>query len=852
MKRHNFNRNWTVKKTSTNLTESTLGNSAPIKEFPVTLPHDAMVSESRSAANPAGVACGFYAGGDYEYKKIFHVEKADAGQTFILEFEGIYNRGYVYINGALAGSTHYGYTGTFLDITPYLYFDADNVILVKAINSDVPNSRWYTGSGIYRPVYLYKGGPVRVEADGLRVSTPEISTRLAAVKVETAIRYDGKNQKTVTVKTEILDASGNLAAEETSKASLFDMAKTVQTQRIYVKEPTLWSVEHPHLYRCRVAICDGEDILDTAETTFGIRKLELNPMDGLKLNGESVLLRGGCIHHDNGPVGAATFDRAEERRIELLKEAGFNSVRISHNSSSKALLDACDRLGMLVMEESYDTWTQAKSQFDSSLVFENNWEKDIEDIVHKDFNHPSVFMYSIGNEITDLGTSNGAKWSRRLADKFRELDPTRYVTNAINSLVTLLDDIPTVMVDLGLISPKQLQVMAGGTQDDSHVTADTGNDMSAAANAESPAADDGTAGGGINDVMTSLLGQMNYLSTHPNVEKALNEAYGTLDLIGMNYMRDAYGQMKDYPNRIFYGSETLPPDIDLNWKKVKEYPACIGDYTWTAWDYIGEAGVGIVTYDGNLVFSKGYPAYLAYCGDLDITGYRRPMSYLREIVFGLRKTPYVAVQLPEHYGQTPMCTPWSLPTSISTWTWNGFEGKPCKVEVYSDAPEVELFINGKSVGKLPAGEEHRFRAVFDTVYEPGEVKAIARYADGATESFCLKTTEKECVLAMKVDNHEIGQDDLAYVAIELTDKNGILQTSTDKKISLEIEGPGCIQGFGSADPWSEENFFDTKRTTYYGRALAVIRAGSENGTIRLSAKAEGLETASVEIKVTNA
>lgn len=820
MIKQNFNRDWIVKKTSVNMTDSLLGNAAVPQEIAVTLPHDAMIAEKRDAHNPAGGACGFYGGGDYEYTKKLYVSEEDADQTFLLEFEGIYNRGYVYVNGALAGSIHYGYTELIVDITPYLYVGAENVISVKAINSDVPNSRWYTGSGIYRPVFLYKGGAVRIDVDGLRISTPEVSAEIAAVKVETKIRYDEKIRKTVVLKTEIIDPEGNVAATEASRATLFGQADTVQTQRIYVKAPQLWSVGQPNLYHCRVTVCDGDTVLDAAESTFGIRKLELNPVDGLKINGERVLLRGGCLHHDNGPVGAATFDRAEERRIELLKEAGFNSVRISHNSSSKAMLDACDRLGMLVMEESYDTWTLAKSQFDSSLVFADNWEKDIESIVQKDFNHPSVFMYSIGNEIMDLGTPDGAKWSRKLADKVRELDPTRYVTNAINGMVTIMDHLPTVLVDLGMMTAEQLQAMA-----------------------------EGDGGGGINDAMTALLGQMNFLAIHPDVEKQLNEAYGTLDLLGLNYMRGTYDQMKAFPNRVFYGSETLPPDIDLNWKKVKEIPACIGDYTWTAWDYIGEAGVGIVTYDDSLAFAKPYPAYLAYCGDLDITGFRRPLSYWREVVFGLRKEPYIAVQLPEHYGQQAMCTPWSNPTCVSSWTWSGYEGKHCLTEVYSDAPEVELFVNGKSVGKQPAGEENRFRAVFDTVYEPGEVKAAAYYADGTVKEYSIKTAEKDIALKVTPDKTKIGQDDLAYVTIELTDGNGTLQTSADRKVRLNVEGAGCLQGFGSADPLSEENFYDAERTTYYGRALAVVRAGAEAGDIRLMAEVDGAESVTVEIQV---
>lgn len=818
MIKENFNRDWIVKKTAASMTESVLGNADVPKEIKVTLPHDAMIFEKRSISSPAGGACGFYSGGDYEYTKKLYVCENEADQTFILEFEGIYNRGYIYVNGALAGSVNYGYTGLFVDITPYLYFGKENVITVKAINSDVPNSRWYTGSGIYRPVFLYKGGIVRIDANGLRISAPEVSAEIAAVKVETKIQYDAKVRKRVFVKTEIIAPDGSVSAKETSQVSLFEQTDTVQMQRIYVKTPQLWSVEYPNLYHCKVTVCDEDKVLDTAESTFGIRKLELNPSDGLKVNGEKVLLRGGCIHHDNGPVGAATFDRAEERRIELLKAAGFNSVRISHNSSSKALLDACDRLGMLVMEESYDTWVLAKSQFDSSLVFTENWERDLEDIVRKDFNHPSVFMYSIGNEIMDLGTMDGAKWGRKLADKVRELDSTRYVTNAINSMVTLMDNLPAVVSDLGLVSAEQF-AQAGEKE------------------------------GGINEIMTALFGQMNYLSTHPDVEKKLSEAYSTLDLIGLNYMRDSYEQMENYPNRVFYGSETLPPDIDLNWKRVKNMPACIGDYTWTAWDYIGETGVGIVTYDDKLSFTKQYPAYLAYCGDLDITGYRRPISYWREIVFGLRREPYIAVQLPEHYGQKAMCTPWSRPTCVSSWTWRGYEGKNCLTEVYSDAPEVELFVNGKSAGKLPAGEENRFCAVFDTIYEPGEVKAVAYYADGTKKEYGIKTAEEEVVLTVVPDKCEMKEDDLSYVTIELTDRNKVVQTSEARKVRLTVEGAGSLQGFGSGNPVSEENFFDTERTTYYGRAIAVIRAGTETGSIKLIAEAEGIETVTVEMQV---
>nr|WP_302134865.1 glycoside hydrolase family 2 TIM barrel-domain containing protein [uncultured Schaedlerella sp.] len=809
MQRQNFNRDWTVRKVPEGMAYSAPGSEGQ----KVTLPHDAMIWEKRSTANTSGSAGGYYAGGNYEYVKNFYVDEAEKAETFILEFEGIHNSGYVYVNGALAGSVQGGYTRLLVDITPYLCFGADNQVLVKAINTAMPNSRWYTGSGIYRPVHLHKGGKIRIDVDGLRISTPEISEGIAAVRVDTSVIYDGKVRKTVALKTEILAPNGEIVAGESSRMTLHSQSKTVQTQRIYVKEPALWSVDDPQLYCCKVTIYDGETVLDTAESTFGIRRLELDPVNGLRINGEKILLRGGCIHHDNGPVGAATFERAEERRIELLKEAGFNSIRAAHNSSSKALLDACDRLGMLVMEESFDMWTQTKRPFDYSLVFADNWEKDLEDIVRKDFNHPCVFMYSVGNEIKEIHTPNGAQWSRKMTDKIRSLDSTRYVTNAINGMIGIMDDLPAVMKDMGMTLPER------------------------------------TPGGGINDTMTALMGAMNYLSSHPKVEDGLKEAYGTLDLIGLNYMRDVYDQMKEYPNRVFYGAETLPPDIAPNWKKVKELPSCIGDYTWTAWDYLGEAGIGIVTYDGRLRFAKSYPAYLAYCGDLDITGYRRPMSYLREIVFGLRKAPYIAVQLPEHYGKEPMCTPWSLPITVSSWTWKGQEEKKCLVEVYSDAPEVELFVNGNSVGRKPAGEEHNYRVLFDTVYVPGEIRAEAYYEDGTIESHCLRTAKDEVSLCMKPDRVKIGKDDLAYVMVELRDADGTLQTAADRKVCLKVEGAGHVQGFGSADPVSEENFFDESRKTYYGRALAVIRSGEDSGTIRLTVWADGLEAAFLEIEV---
>lgn len=824
MKKISFNNEWIVKKCVTDITEQMTGGGAAFAETVVNLPHDAMVYEKRKADSPGGTAYGFYEGGDYEYTKVFYVEPEDCEKTFVLEFEGIFNRGRVYVNGAFAGSVHYGYTSLKLDITRHLVFGADNTVLVKVTNSDIASSRWYTGSGLYRPVWMHVGGPVRIAVDGLKIQIPDVSEKVSTVATSIAVEYDGKIQKPVVLKTVIKDAENRIVAEEKTKYTLMGDSRPVIRQRIYLKDANLWSVENPYLYTCEVEVCDGDMVLDQTASSFGIRSVVINPVEGMKINGESVLLRGGCIHHDNGPVGAATFARAEERRVEILKEAGFNAVRIAHNSSSKAMLDACDRLGMLVMEECYDVWTQSKSQYDYALDFADFWERDIEDMVTKDYNHPSVIMYSIGNEIQDLHIPDGAAWNRKIAEKVRELDNTRLVTNAINGLMSIMDNLPMVMVDLGLLSMEQLQAMMNP-------------------DADAPSGD-------INDMMTAMLGMMNVLTTHKDVKEKLAEVYGALDLCGFNYMRGVYDIYKDeFPNMVYFGSETLPPDIDLNWAKVKEIPACIGDFTWTAWDYIGETGVGIVEYDKPKAFKKPYPAYLAYCGDIDIIGHRRPISYYREIVFGVRKDPYLSVQLPEHYGRKPACTPWVETESVSSWTWKGFEGKPCKVEVYSDAEEVELIVNGVSAGRLPAGEENRFKAIFDTVYEPGKVEAIAHYANGETRSFELQTAGEQIQLEVNADRTELTAGDISYLAISLKDNKGVLNTAADRKITVSVDGAGILQGLGSADPYSEKNFFDTERTTFYGKALAVVRAKNEAGQIKVTVSAEGCEPVSCEISV---
>ena len=826
MIRKSFNEQWVFAKDNSSMMSDATGTTIKQTSM-VSLPHDAMILELRNESNPSGNAGAFFPGGNYTYTKQFLAPSIEQAKTVILEFEGVYNIARVYVNGDFVCSNRYGYTGFYADITPFLNFGAENTVLVKVSNGNIPNSRWYTGSGIYRPVSILIGGAVRIVPDGLRITTSDVAKDISLVETDIKLECDSKETKKIYIQTVIKDAQGVIVASERTPVTLYAGRVPSIHQKIYIREPKLWSVEEANLYTCDVQLAMDETVIDEANASFGIRHIQIDPMYGLRINGEKVLLRGACIHQDNGIVGACSFAWSEERRVKILKKAGFNSIRVAHNSASKYLLEACDRIGMLVMEESFDMWNNSKNPYDHALNFADTWEKDVEAIVAKDYNHPSVLMYTIGNEIQELGSANGACWNRSIADKFRQLDSTRPVTNAVNGLMTIMDNIMPVMLDLGLITQEQLLSMKNRSAENKH-------------------------GGDINDAMTALMGQMNFITSHYIVGEKLEETYGGLDVCGLNYMRDSYAPMLEkYPNRVIYGSETLPPDIDLNWKLVKELPGCIGDFTWTGWDYIGESGVGIVKYNGVLGFNSPFPAYLAYCGDMDILGNRRPMSYYREIVFGLRRKPYMAVQYPEHYNDKKFMTPWVTDDSLESWTWPDYENKPVKVEVYSSDEEVELFLNGESQGKLPTGEANRFKAVFDITYRPGTLEAVSYRSGNASERFALQTAESELKLEVNVDRDilKAGGLDVSYLMFTLTDGCGRRKTSDDKKINLLIEGVGTLQGFGSANPVSEENFFDFERTTFNGRGMAVIRSGSESGEIIVTASCEGCETKRVRIKV---
>ena len=786
------------------------GAAAPYQ--PVTLPHDAMIGQQRAApdggATRDGGAAAYFPGGAFEYRKTFAVPEEHRGKRILVEFEGVYRDAMVYVNGDYAGQRPYGYSLFRIDAGRFLRFGQDNEIRVEARAHQ--DSRWYTGAGIYRDTWLLAGGLVRIAPDGVRVTTPDTDDERAVVEIATTVENDSVAITTAGLRTEIRDAAGQVVAAGESPVSVLPGEPAVARQRLYVGGPALWSPDSPALYTASVTLTGDNGETETESVTFGIRSLRLDPERGLRVNGETVKLRGACIHHDNGVLGAAAFPRAEERRVQILKDAGFNAIRMSHHPMSKAMLDACDRLGVLVMDEAFDMWTGAKSDFDYSLDFPQWWERDIEAMVAKDVNHPSVIVYSIGNEIPETGSPAGAAWGRKLAEKVRSLDSTRYVTNAVNGMLAVLGDLAALRAQA-------------------------------------------SEGAGINTLMADAGDAMNAISASDLVTRRTAESFSVLDIAGINYGKARYALDKDlFPNRIIVGSETFPTRIDGNWRLVKQYGNVIGDFTWTGWDYLGEAGIGRPQYaapDGTRPsFAGPYPYLLAGCGDIDITGHRRPASYYRQIVFGLRTQPYLAVQRPEHHGKTFTGTPWAWSDSVSSWTWPGSEGAPVTVEVYSDSDEVELLINGRSLGRKPAGDSHRFRAEFETLYEPGELIAVAYTGGAETGRYALRSADGPLLLRAEADRPLIaaGGGDLAYVTLTLTDPAGTCCTGSDRTVRAEVTGHGVLLGFGSANPSTEERFDATERRTYDGRALAVLRPTGP-GEIRLVASSSGCEAAEIVI-----
>ena len=818
MKKQKFNQDWIFTIGSGSSLDALAGGNNTAKQ--VTLPHDASIGRERNPEEPNGSGNGFFREESYVYTKTFSMNADDKDKNVYLEFEGVYQNAFVYVNNSFAGKCPYGYSNFYVDITKYLNYNEPNALKV-VVKNGVPSGRWYTGGGIYRDVNLMIADRLHLVPDSVQLAAIEVEDDQAIIRAKSTIAYTGIGIREITLCTELMDAEGNVVAADEMSVTVEEHSEQEYQQKMYVPNPNRWDAENPYLYTYRTYIKENDSVIDEETGTFGIRKLQLDTKHGLRVNGKVVKLRGGCIHHDNGIIGTAEFTHSAEARVKKLKETGFNAIRSAHYPMSRKLLEACDKYGMYVMDEYSDVWVSTKVEFDYSTQMTEWWEHDIENLVKKDYNHPCVIMYSIGNEIPEAGNKFDVQWGKKLADKLRSLDDTRYTTNSLNLLLAIMNDLPKLMAQNAAAQ--------------------------AAANTETDQPQE------INSMMNNLGAMMAQFMASDFAAEKVKEACAQVDITGYNYAAARYEiDGKLFPNRILVGSETNPPDLDKNWELVEKLPYVIGDFDWTAWDYIGETGIGKINYTDqqSMGFYALYPCKIAYCGDINILGNRRPISYWRELIWGLRKAPYIAVQLPQHYGEPQSTTQWSMSDAVRSWNWNGYEGKPVKVEVYAVADEVELLINGQSVERKKVGETKKYITIFDTTYHAGKVEVIA-YSDGKE---CgrdeILTASDEVVIAAKADRTQIPADgsDIAYIDICMQDASGILNPNADKAVSISLDGPGEIMGYGSADPESEENYYDTVAKAYEGKLRAAVRGTGETGKIVVTLSADGLESVKVDVE----
>ena len=709
------------------------------KTINVNLPHDWDIYEAPDPATGATKeGGGWYPAGKGEYKKQFKVESGEwKNKRVMLHFEGVYQKAEVFVNGQKAGQHAYGYTPFTVDITQYLYKDKrDNEVVVKVDNSEQPNCRWYSGSGIYRHVWLVTKKQRYIDEWSVKVTTPDIHT--------------------VNIKAEVVMEDGTRKPIE---------------KTIHVEQPHLWSPDDPYLYHTTIE-AEG----DVVPVTYGIRTIEYTAEKGFLLNGKPLKINGACLHHDDGVLGAMAFDAAEIRKVRLMKESGFNLIRTAHNPTTRAFLDACDSLGMLVIGEAFDGWRTAKNPYDYSTLIDSCYQEDIHAMVKRDRNHPSIICWSIGNEVIERKDIRVVTTARKLKQAILEEDNTRPVTEALCAW----DD------DWEIYDPH----------------------------------------------------------------------FEVLDIGGYNYMihKHKSDHQRD-PKRVMWQTESYPRDAFKNWKLVQEYPYIIGDIVWTGLDSLGESGIGRNYYEGERPGEHwregGQPDWHgAYCGDVDITGYRKPISIYREMLW---KEAYdgefpsvlsIAVKEPDGYHGKIHQTAWSVWPTWSSWNWPGWEGKPIDVEVYTKAKEVKLYLNDQLIGTKAVSEDTEYKAVFTVPYEPGVLRAAA-----SGRGTLLWTKGEPARLRLTPDRRVITADgqDLSFITVEVVDKYGWPCPDAAIPCEASVKGEGSLLAFASADLKDREPYTSSKVTTWKGRALLVVRSTEKKGKAQIRIKST-LPTATITIK----
>lgn len=729
--------------------------------------------------SPGATATAYTLGGTAWYRKTFTLRPHDKLNNTIIHFDGVYMNSEVWVNGNKVGFYPSGYTAFHFDITKYLKpAGKPNVIAVK-VSNEGKNSRWYSGSGIYRHVWLIQKQNVHVAHNGICVTTESISTNEARIRIASTLNNLSKNGLDTKLLITVYDPGQKVVKKMETQAKPISAGSSEWVQDITIFQPALWSVDTPNLYKAEIQVEADGVITDKVDATFGIRTLRYSASEGFLLNGKSILMKGGCLHHDNGFLGSATIDRAEERRVELMKAYGYNAIRTSHNLPSKQFLDACDRNGMLVIDEIFDMWERSKNPQDHHLHFKEWWEKDLESMILRDRNHPSVIMWSIGNEINERAEPLGFAIRKKLVAKVKALDSTRPVTEGICSFWD-----------------------------------------------------------------------------HPGQEWSTTaDAFADLDIGGYNYFWKQYeADHALYPDRIMMGTESYAREAYDNWKQVEKNPWVIGDFVWTAMDYLGETGLGHSRLDNDpdKIFLRSWPWFNGYCGDIDLCGFKKPQLLYRDVVWNNSKLE-MAVHTPIPEGRKEIVSYWGWPDEVQSWNWEGFEGQLMNVRIFSSYPTVRIELNGKIIDEQPAGDDSKYIANFKVPYEPGVLRAVALENGIEVASKELRTTGKPARIKLTADRSNIKPDrnDLSYVKVEIADAQGYLIPNANIPVTFTVSGDGEIAGSGNSCPSDQESFNNPVCKTYYGRALVILRPliNKRVGSINLKVKADGLTEGEINVNI---
>lgn len=706
---------------------------------------------------------GWMVGGEGWYAKDFTLSQSQADKLITLYFEGVYNHAIIYVNGTRVYFNHYGYSSFRVDITPYLRPVGEVNNLLVQVRNEGSNTRWYAGSGIYRHVWMLTTPKLHLDDWGTIVKADKVEGGVAKVSVTTTLVNDDTKPKTGEVTINLTDKDGQTVGTTTIHTNIAAQEETQIKAEVDVDTPHLWDTEDPYLYRAQIVMNEGDDRLSIP---FGIRTLEFTATEGFKLNGKNTYLKGGCVHHDNGLLGAAQWDKAEERKMRLLKEQGYNALRGSHNMQSENFLDLCDSLGMMFIDENFDQWYLLKNADDYHNYFPDYHDRDLQIMLKRDINHPSIIMWSIGNEIPGRIEPQGIEVAKEMNTIIKSYDDNRAVTAAI-------------------------------------------------------------CGWDAGDAWNSQNG---------NWAVQDDKAFLSLDVAGYNYLYNNYEHDHGtHPNRVICGLESFPKQSSQNWDLVEQKPYVIGDFVWTAMDYLGEAGIGSANWATSIPMFQSWPWFNGWCGDIDLIGQKKPQSYYHDVVW--RRSPItMAVEQPHTSESISL---WGWQQEHQRWTWPGYTSSDkMTVNVYSRAPKVRLYLNNKLVGEGTPG--NTYWCGFQVNYASGTLRAVNVENGKETDSFELVTTGTAAKVRLTADRKSYTSDgkDLVYVTAELVDAQGrVITSNSTQQITFSVDGEGTLLASGTASPNDMASFRNTKVKLFEGRALAIIRTSKTAGDIHVSVTA---------------